>query len=97
MKVKVLRKTMKQYKDLVSSLGSHAEYIDVPSTVEGIKFRGVFLNKSKFEVVVAWPVDRPPEGQEAFKKEVCLGGEPVEEMDRNVDRKGLSVFEGGLQ
>lgn len=93
MKIKITRQTMSSWKERVRELGPEAEFIDVPGTLPGVKYRGVYTNTFKREAIVAWPVDRSPEAQEAFAKEFCYGAEPVDEMEREVDRKGLSIVE----
>lgn len=95
MKVQVKRQTKGAWDALVKKRGLAAEYVDVPGTQAGIKFRGLYTDQTRAEVSVAWPVDRPKEAQDTFAKEVCLGSEPVKEMEREVNRKGLSVFDGG--
>ncbi len=93
MNIKVTRKTMSKYKELVAKLGERAVFTEVPATCDGVKFKGVFTDHSKTEVVVSWPVDRPKEAQEQFAKDVCLGGEPVQEFEKQTDWKHLTIAE----
>lgn len=93
MKIKVTRRTMKRYKEIVEDLGTRAIFTEVPATCDGVKFRGVFTDSSKTEVIVSWPVDRPKEAQEQFAKDVCLGGEPVKEFEKENDWKHLTLAE----
>lgn len=92
MKVQVKRQTMAKYRELVELLGAAAEFEDaVPATLPGVHFKGVYTDHFKNEVVVAWPIDRPPEAQDDFAKKYCLGGEPVAEMEREVKKSHLSL------
>lgn len=92
--VKIKRTVMSQYKEIVKRLGSEAEFIIVPATVPGVTFRGVYTDSRKQEAVVSWPVDRPADAQTAFAKEFCFGGEPVEEVHREIKPHNLSVING---
>lgn len=93
MKVQVKLTTMTKYRELANQRGLNAEYIEVPATSPGIKFRGIYSDSSKKEVTVAWPIDRPQEAQDEFAKDVCMGGRPVKEFEQPVDRKGLSLVQ----
>lgn len=78
--VKVKRMTLKDYNDLVSSLGKTAEFFQVPSTKDQIKFHGVFTTPKRDEIAVAWPVDRPDYAQTEYSDKYKCGF-PVEEFE----------------
>lgn len=91
MKVKIKLVPMPTWKEARAKMPSEPLY-DIPATIPGIMFKGFYSDLSRNEILVAWPVDRPQEAQEEFAKKICLGGWPVQEMERKVNRQGLSVI-----
>ena len=92
MKIKIKRVTKDKYNKTKADLGPNAEIVMVPATVPGVMFQGI--QTSRTEVMVAWPIDRPPEHQIIFANENTFGGQPVEEMEKEINRNGLQLIHG---
>lgn len=85
---------MSKFKEIVHSRGNQAKLYDVPATIPGIQFKGVFTDATKQEIAVAWPVDRPKEAQDEFSKNICMGGEPVLEFQYKSQGAPLKLVTG---
>lgn len=106
MKVRVKRQMKQTHQALIQTLGPNVVYVDVPTTVAGIMMKGVYTDKSKTEVSVMWPIDRPHEGQQQLASKICmevyppdsdevrLGAWPADHMEREVKRGLLSLIGG---
>lgn len=103
MKVKVIRENKSTYHARIASLGTDAELVDIPSTIDGVKFGGVYTDKTRKQAAVAWPADAPFERQENLARHIAAhidsslqsAAWPVEEFEVGLDRKGLSYIPGG--
>jgi hypothetical protein len=97
MRIPVTRAHKDRYEDVVYKNGKEAQYVEVPGILpdgketNALKFKGIYVDHRRQEILVKWPVDRPPGAQEAFAKEHCFGAFPAEYFDRVKRESGLSA------
>lgn len=92
--IKVERMTKTEWNLLFAKITSRSktgpETMLVPSTVEGVAFKGIY-DRATDRIAIAWPVDRPPEAQKEFAQKVTRGGEPPHFFDYKPKAPALTI------